>query len=241
LNLRKNLSKLGASKRAPTLLMNKMFFIALILALPCCRSALINTAIRDPVVETTSSIRQFQESNAFSTQSSLILKGDTSTAEINLMSCLTVGYYIFDSSGNHLCYGGKATCEGIQFRQLLKGQSDSFLRCLTDSLSISKVLENARDLNEHDQTFDSFPKSEYYIVTYWARFFGGEKGYRENVKWVEDEINRDENIKKRVTFIKINTDLQESWGLIAGERVKLNFRMKGKSGTLVLGKLPIKR
>jgi len=206
-----------------------------------CKTILLNSIFHDPVVETTTSIRQFQESNDFSTKNSLILKGDTSTAIYNLMKCGVDGFLVFDSLGNRLCYRGQSTCGGVQFRQLFERNQYSFSSCNADSLSISSLLADTYDLNEKQIKVSDFPKSKFYVVAFWAKFFDGKRGYRDNVEWMEDEISKDTVYADRVTFIKVNTDLQESWGLIPGEKLKLDVTKSDGRQEIVFGKLPTKK
>ena len=221
--------------------MRNYFMLFILIAASACKTILLNSIFHDPTVETTSSIRQFQESNNFSTKNSLILKGDTSNALLNLTNCLTYGYLVFDSLGNRLCYNGQSSCGGLQFRQFLERNKYSFSSCNADTLSISNLLANTYDLNEKQIKVSDFPKSEFYVVAFWAKFFDGKRGYREQVEWMEDEISKDALNANRVTFIKVNVDLQESWGLIAGEQLELHVKKEKGKEQITFGKLPTKK
>jgi hypothetical protein len=166
---------------------------------------LINSILKDPVVETSASIKDFQ--------------GD----------------------GNQLCYNGSATCKGAQFRQLLQEAKDSFSICKKDSMSISDLLNNTYDLNERKPSIADYPQSDFYVVAFWAKFYGGVRGYKETVKWMEDEIMRNSITSKMVTFIKVNTDLQDSWGLVSGEKARLHMKLRGKHARLEISDLPEKK
>lgn len=56
---------------------------------------------------------------------------------------------------------------------------------------------------------------------------------------MEDEIKKNKSTLK-FTFIKINTDLQESWGLEAGKKAKLVYKRKGNFMTMDVINLPFK-
>jgi len=195
--------------------------------------------LKNPTVETTQTIKEFQTKNNFSTENSFIIKGDSSSAIEKLFLGMAVGYYIFDKDGNHLCYNGSSTCHGEQFKQLVDNKLDSFKVCRSDSVDLENLLLQTNDLNNDPVDIAKLPKTDFYVITYWQIFFGGKKGYNESVTWMEKEIKK--NDKHRFTFIKINTDLQESWGLIAGKKAKLSWTRKGNSMTISLTNLPIKK
>ena len=68
--------------------------------------------------------------------------------------------------------------------------------------------------------------------------WGGRKGYKEYVQWMEQEANNGEPGK--VIFLKINTDMQEDWGLQAGKKAKLRWEKHGNRVTMRLTDVPFK-
>lgn len=196
--------------------------------------------IKDPVVENTNSIKTFLLANNFTTTHSLITKADTTNIGEKLFLGFTVGYYIFDAEGKHICYNGSATCGGVQFRQLLEGKIDSFKLCDKSEINLQKILTETYDLNENNVSLSNFPKSDYYVVSYWQKFMNGKKGYEESTNWMEEEIkNNKSNLK--FTFIKINTDLQEKWGLESGKKAKLKWNKTKNGYNLSLVNIPYKK
>jgi hypothetical protein len=201
---------------------------------------MINAMLKDPQVETTSTIKEFQLVNKYSTENSLIIKADTSNAVEKLFLGMTVGYYIFDKEGNQVCYNGSVTCHGSQFKELLNGNIDSFKSCEDKNVTLATVLAETYDLDDAPVDKNRFPASDYYVVSYWQKFLGGKKGYEDAVTWMEEEI-RNNPSKTRFTFIKINTDLQEKWGFIAGKKAKLDWKRKGDRLTLDITDLPVRK
>ena len=53
---------------------------------------------------------------------------------------------------------------------------------------------------------------------------------------MENEAKKFQN--KKITFIKINADMQEEWGLTAGKKAKLRWRKKGLNVSMELTNLP---
>lgn len=210
-----------------------------ILFLTSCKTILINAMLKDPKVENTSTIKQFQTENNFSTINSLILKADTSNAEEKLILGLTVGYYIFDRNGHQISYNGSATCHGVQFRQLIEGKIDSFQISSKNEKTLNNIIEETYDLQEKQADVSQFKQADYYVVSYWQKFLGGAQGYKDNVVWMEDLITNTKS-KFKFTYIKINTDLQENWGLEPGKKAKMRIKRKGNEMTMEIYDFPIR-
>ena len=227
----------GCNFLDPTMKLFTILFT--LITISSCKTILINSMLKNPTVETTQTIKEFQTNNNFSTENSFIIKGDNSTAIKRFLLGMAVGYYIFDKDGNHLCYNASSTCQGQQFKNLIDNKLDSFKVCKSDSINLENILMQTSDLNNNPVDVAKLPKTDFYVVAYWQKFLGGKKGYNESITWMEKEIIN--NDKRRFTFIKINTDLQENWGLIAGKKAKLNWAIKGNSMTINLTDLPIKK
>ena len=220
--------------------MTKIYLVLSLLFLTSCKTLMLRYIIKDPKVENTSRIKSFQETNNFSTENSLILKADTSNAVERLLLGMSTGYYIFDKDGNQVCYNGASTCQGVQFRQLLDNEIDSFKTCKNDSVSLDKILGQSYDLNENPVNKSQFSNADYYVVSYWQKFMGGKRGYKEAITWMEDEIGKSKSPLK-FTFIKINADMQENWGMAAGKKMKVKIKKKGSSMNLSFDGLPLKK
>jgi len=196
--------------------------------------------IRDPKVENAASIQQFQSSNGFSENYSYILAGDTANAESNLFRGLRSGYYVFDKSGNQLCYKGSSLCSGVQFKDFLAAQDDTFQSCKNDSIHLGKVISECIDLNNKAVNMSDMPEANYYVVNYWQKFMGGKRGYKENILWMEDEIKMaDPNLK--IAFVKINTDLQENWGLQLGKKATMKLKRNKSNLQMSITDFPYKK
>lgn len=200
---------------------------------------MLHTMLRDPKVETTHSIKAFQLKHDFSTENSLIILADTTDAVKKLFSGMAAGYYIFDKDGDQVCYNASAACQGVQFRQLLANNTDSFRSCKNDTVNLARILSRTCDLNGQPVEKAQLRPADYYVVAYWAKFLGGKRGYEDNIAWMEHEIKKSKPPPK-FTFIKINTDLQERWGLIAGKKARLRWKAKGDLMTLEISDLPIR-
>ena len=215
-------------------------FFLLIATQTSCKTILLNRAMKDPVVETSLSIKEFQVKHNYSTENSLILRGDTATALERLFLGLSVGYYIFDNKGRQICYNGMAKCQGSQFRQLLANHIDSFELCENSEVTLEQVVKQTYDLNENAVSIADFATCDYYVVVYWQKFLGGAKGYDEEVKWMEDEI-KVSGVGLKFTFIKVNADLQDTWGFIPGKKAKLKLEKKGGNLAIEIDDLPLKK
>jgi hypothetical protein len=229
-----------AAKVLKNIIMKSILLGFIVLNLASCKTLMMKRIFKDPKVENTQTIKDFQTKNNFSTENSLIIKADTTNAIQKLFLGMTIGYYIFDKAGNQVCYNASSTCQGYQFKQLLDNKIDSFKSCKNDTATLEKVLKETYDLEENSVEKKQFGDSDYYVVTYWQKFLGGKRGYEEAVVWMEDEIKKNKSTLK-FTFIKINTDLQENWGLATGKKATLKYKQKDGFGTLEVLNLPIKR
>lgn len=155
--------------------MRNFILISIIFILSSCKAILIRMMLKNPKVENTTTIRAFQIKNNYSTENSLIIKADTSTAKEKLMLGISVGYYIFDKDGNQICYNASSTCHGVQFDQLLNNQIDSFKLCKNDKVTLENILQQTYDLNEKSVTKSQFNSCDYYVVSYWQKFLGGKE------------------------------------------------------------------
>ncbi len=207
-----------------------LILITALVVMTSCESILLKSMFKDPKVENTATIKKFQTENDFSTANSLILKSDTSKAEKKLFLGMTVDYAIFDKNGNQMCYKGAITCHGIQFEQLMAGKVDSFEICKKNGKTLDTIIQQTYDLEEKAVDISKFKDTDYYIVSYWEKFFGGAKRYKSNVCNLEDLIAKSASNYK-FTHFKINTDLQENWGYEPGGEAKLTLK-KNSNNTM---------
>lgn len=214
----------------------RILLLLLVVFLSSCKALLLNAMLKDPKVETRGTISEFLDGNGFFSENTFVLKGDTSTVVDNIMMGLSGDYYVYDSSGGQLCYKGSSSCSGTQFLELLKSGMDSFQRCTIDGQHLDSVLSRISPLGGQDAAFSTLPQSDYYVVVYWQKFMGGKKGYKDAVQWLEKEAGSTGS--RKVTFLKVNTDMQEEWGLPAGEKAKLRFRKRGSSITVNITNIP---
>ncbi len=217
-----------------------LFLIAI--ALSSCtqlKQAFINYQIKDAKVENTKTIKHFLEKNKFNLNNQYIIKADTNTAYNALFKSLGGEFKIFDKNGNSLCYNGISGCSGVQFRQLMENKIDSFKLCTMGTFTLQNVLNETYDLNDKPFNTQKLAKADYYIIVNWAKFVGAKKGYNDNIVWMEKLINKRDTSALKINFIKINTDLQENWGLQKGKKVKIKLRFNKKGVQTNLPKLPI--
>jgi hypothetical protein len=198
----------------------------------------MNTLIKDARVENTASIQKFQLDNHYDTTNSFIAKADTATAMMWLQRGIA-GYEIYNSKREMLDFTGTTECSGSIFQFFLENKLDSFQ---TDSSNtLPKLLDNVYDYKEKKVTINNLPQTDFYVVVFWAKFAGRTFGYKEGPKYYEDEIKKETLKKHSITLIKINTDLQESWGMKPNGKMSVKVRVHKDEGDFVFGKLPIKK
>lgn len=222
--------------------MKKLLLGLMVLCTSSCKPLLVRALLKNPKVENTASVQQFQEKNNYSTTNSLILNADTSTAEEALFLGLSQGYVVFDQNGQKICYYGSSSCQGEQFSALINNDFEHFKVCETGSATLEEALSQTYGLNEKPVTLADFPTSDYYILAYWQRFLGGKRGYEDAVNWMDKAIQkREATAKPSFTLIKINTDFQENWGFKSGGKAKLKRHFTDGYLHLEISKFPPKK
>ncbi len=222
--------------------MKKILLGLLVLfAFTSCQKILVRTLlIKTPRVETTASIKAFQERHNFSTNNTLIIDADSTDIQSKLFRGLTTGYMFFDKNGNLMKYKGTETCSGTQLGDFLDNDSLHYELAANDSLTFQKILAETYDLNGNSVSMTELEPADYYLVAYWAKFLGKKRGYKDKVGWAEAEILKNNNSSKdKIAFIKINTDMQEKWGMKKGKKAKMKLKLNKKEGlSIAVTKIP---
>ena len=198
----------------------------------------MNTLIKDARVENTASIQKFQLDNHYDTTNSFIAKADTATAMTWLQKGIT-SYEIYNKKGELLEFNGTTDCGGSIFQFFLEGKLDSFK--IDNNNTLQNVVDSIYNYQNKKITVNDLPKTDYYIIVYWTKFVGKRFGYNDGPKYYEDEIKKNTVKKNTITVIKVNTDLQESWGLQPKGKMSVKVKVKVSEGDFVFGKLPIKK
>jgi hypothetical protein len=202
---------------------------------------LVNKMFRDPKVENPETVRDFLTKNNFSTDRILLAEADTASATKILLEALMGEQYYFNARGQRLCNtdADAATCHGKQSNNLLAGKLDRFQACTDTSKSLQQILSTVTDLKGQPVQLADLPAADHYILAYWQIFKDGKTGYTHNIEWLERAIKADTSGRK-ITFIKVNADLQESWGMRKGGSMKLKLKKgKGKTMSMEIGDLPV--
>lgn len=199
----------------------------------------ISSKFSDAKVETTLSTKQFQLDNSYDTTNSFIINADTSDAYKWMQMSIASDFQIFDSVGNILEYKGEKSCGGSIFYDFINGNLDSF-KVEKATYNLKNLLQKCYDYSDIKGNFETLPKTNYYVVTFWSKFAGGKFGYKQGVKFYEEAIRKQKKQDKKITLIKINTDLQEKWGLEQNGKAKVKIEVIKREATITIGKLPWK-
>jgi len=195
----------------------------------------INSKFKDAKVETTQSTMQFQIENNFDTTNSFIVKADASDAYYWIQQSIGGDFQIFDSVGNLLQYDGAMSCSGSIFHEFIKGNIDSF-KTEKSSYNLTNILKKSYDYNETSGDFKQLKKADFYVIAFWSKFSGGKFGYKNGVKFYEDELKKYAN--KKILLIKLNADLQEKWGMKKNGKAAIKVEIKKREASINIGPLP---
>lgn len=104
-------------------------------------------------------------------------------------------------------------------------------------LAYSNLNDVLKDLNVENQEKFINHKTDYTIVYYWS--YKMQKGKHEN-DW--KSIAKSFENEKNVKFLRINTDLNQDWGLEKGDKMKLKLKKrKGFEFEIIPKKIPFKK
>ncbi len=216
-----------------------LYLLICIISLTSCKSIIMNTLIKDAKVENTKSIQEFQLKNKFDTSNSFIAQADSATA-IRWLTKGISGFDIYNKKGEMLEFIGAAQCSGLIFEYFLEGKLDSF-KVDKGETNLQKILDSCYNYQNKKTVISELPQTNYYVVVYWAKYAGKKFGYKEGVKYLEDEIKNDTLKKNTITLLKINTDLQESWGMKPNGKGSVKVKVKNKEAEIIFGELPVKK
>ncbi len=124
---------------------------------------------------------------------------------------------LIDRNYNQYCYTGTTKCTGVQIRQSFNDLENNYEICKKypfDSL-VEKLdpLSGSYGMEKID--------SDYYYIVNWAIYLGTEKTNEEDFQWLKE---LEKNANKNIQIILVNTDLQSSWGLEEGKKVRVHFK-----------------
>lgn len=195
--------------------------------------------LHDPVVETPESIVQFVNESGCSHSHNYLLKSKSDSASIfsNLFMCGEGRILLFDNAGNRYCYAkdDSVSCPGNLFQMAFASLDTNFAPCINDSLTLSGYLEKLEPILATSEL--SFADSTYYLIYYWSKFLGGKRKFKEEVMWLR---GMQQSSPYNITILAVNTDLQESWGLQPGRKLKMKLKVNAHSGSAEFGPLPWK-
>jgi hypothetical protein len=232
-------SKTNMPKRQDLIrnLFSIIFIFFLISSCSLIAKTFINSKFKNANVETTLSTLQFQIQNNFDTCNSFIIKADTSDAYYWIQQSIGGDFQIFDNVGNLLEYNGNKSCSGSIFHEFIKGDIDSF-KIENSTYNLTNILKKSYDYTETTGDFNQIKKADFYVIAFWAKFSGGKFGYKSGVKFYEDELKKYTN--RKILLIKLNTDLQEKWGMKKNGKAEVKVQVKRREVSINIGPLPWK-
>ncbi len=218
---------------------NVYFCSILMILLSSCSLLVKKTAgFRDIKVESKESISKFLTKTKSPLHNNYILKGSNDSIVIfnNIKKSFNNEILLFDSTGIKYCYSGDETCTGVQLKEAIYEFDKNYQPCVIDTFNFINFLTNIESIDTSSNS-QGLVKADYYLIVFWSKFFGRKK--MKEIEWLNSLQNES---KKEIAIIFVNTDLQTSWGLEEGKKMKLKLKFKGdKSASLKFGKIPYDR
>jgi len=154
------------------------------------------------------------------------------------MKCLSHDVLLFNSLGVRYCYKTNEKCNGVKLRNAFSDILQYYEPCVNDTLNLHAILSTLESL-DLDFYYTYIDSSDYFLIIYWSKFYGGKKRLVEDLELITLLKNTS---KYNISIMLVNTDLQADWGLESGKRLKLKFKFLGKkSASIEFGKIPYSR
>jgi hypothetical protein len=217
------------------ILLTSIFSLFIFTSCSLIAKTFLRSKFKDAKVETTLSTMQFQLRNNFDTANSFIINADTSDAYYWIQQSLTGDFQVFDSVGNLLEYNGEKSCGGSIFYEFINGGIDSF-NTNKSSYNLTNILNKSYNYEEKTGDFSTLKPARFYVIAFWSKFSGGRFGYKQGVKFYEEQIKKVGN--RDVLLIKLNTDLQEKWGMKKDGKAEIKIDVKKREASINIGPLP---
>jgi hypothetical protein len=198
-----------------------LIFLLLLIGTYSCKLALRTVGLKNPKVETSGSILRFLVRNDFDTANVYLLKGDSATAMEKVYWGMEGSFLYFDNNGKQLAFKGETECPAITSASFFNDLQNSFVP--VDTLpNLQSILNEISNMDGDAVSFDEISGADYYIVNYWQIFMGGRRNYGDDERMLSQRFDTLQNIN--VSILRINADLQNSWGLKEGKKAKLKLR-----------------
>jgi len=211
-----------------------VFVVYMLVGLSSCGPAIkLLSGMRNPEVETKSSILAILNQSTIVPFESYILEGNQDTNRIigNISKSVGHSFFLFDSVGVPYKYCGTSKCSGIRLTEVFDSLNISYSKKLDDSLKLEYFLHNTVALD----TVTNHQSYNYYLVFYWSKFYHGEKNTVDELNSLAEMQNKS---AYNIGIILINTDLQADWGLIEGKKIHLKFKYRNKQVQVKFKKIP---
>jgi len=188
--------------------------------------------VRNPKVETKESIIKFLDKTGYGFDYVFTLKGEKDSAII--INNVTSGFgtaFLFDSLGTRYCLKSNGMCGGSIIYNTFEDVEAYFDPCSNDSLKLHHFLSKMEPLYSNLEY--SLPNNhKYYLIITWSKFYKRNFNFK-YLKKLKEESKAD------VEVIWVNADLQESWGLKKGKKMKFKIKFLGNGeGELIFKKIP---
>lgn len=209
------------------------------LLLSSCSVAIKKIAgLKNPIVETRESTKEFLKKIDYPTTNTYILSSSNDSAQIinNIMKCLSQDVLLYNNIGVRYCYKSKEKCDGVKLKNAFSDVLQYYEPCKTDTITMQEIMSSFEPL-DLDNTILS-ESEEYFLIIYWSKFYGGKRRLDGDLEL----LSLKNTSKYNISIILVNTDLQTEWGLEKGKRLKLKFKFLGqKSASIEFGRIPYQR
>ncbi|WP_191858636.1 hypothetical protein [Hanstruepera ponticola] len=163
--------------------------------------------IKDPAVENEDSIKKYLDKIELSTDNVYAYNYNSFLKKMLAKTNSIPDVYIFNNKGEYIPYGDEYACNASAFdfiEQLNKKETYK----TSDTYKLEDMLDGMMHLDGTNATIDMSKNHDFYIFLSWAIYSG--RLNKDHVKIWEDQAHNNKNAD--IKLIKLNFDIQESWG-----------------------------
>lgn len=165
--------------------------------------------VKKPKVESKESIISFLEKKKLSTENVFCVDMADFKPTLLLTKNKIPDVLIFNKKGEYLPYGEEWACNASAF-DFIEKLNDTTVYKTTDLTTLDNLLGKFHHLGGSEltsETLSNIKSSNFVVVAFWTKW----SGKLNKTKIREWETQAKNNTKTKITFVKLNLDMQDWW------------------------------
>jgi len=167
--------------------------------------------VQKPKVETETSLLSYLQKKKLSTDHVFCVPIEAFKETFSLGKGQIPEVFIFNKKGEYIPYGDEWACNANAF-DFIANLNDTTNYTTSDLIHRDSLFANFRNLDStklSSETLATIKERNFVVVTFWAKYIGK----LNKTKIREWEKQAKENTNTKITFVKLNLDIQEWWNI----------------------------